>query len=50
LITEAGLSMLMWRGEKAFFVAKQHEQEATAEQVEALRRFSSDLERALRAC
>jgi len=50
MITEHGLMLLMWRGESAYFVAKQHERLATAEEIAALRQFSSDLERALRAC
>jgi len=47
LVTENGLAMLVWRGESAFFVAKGHEQPATPEQVDALRRFAGDLETAL---
>jgi hypothetical protein len=50
MITEHGMSMLVWRGEKPFFVAKDHEQPATQEEIEALRSFSTDLERALKAC
>jgi hypothetical protein len=50
MITDQGLAMLVWRGEQAYFVAKDHEQIATPEQVHCLRQFSSDLERALRAC
>ena len=47
LLTDDGIAMLVWRGEKAFFVVKGHEQEATAAEVGALRKFSSDLTRAL---
>lgn len=47
LLTEHGLAVLVWRGESPFFVAKGHEQPATSEQVDALRRFSGDLKAAL---
>jgi hypothetical protein len=50
LMTEAGLAMLVWREGKAYFVARGAEQAASEEQVAALRAFSSDLERTLRAC
>ena len=50
LMTSTGLAMLMWRDGKAYFVSKGGEQAATEEQVAALRSFSSDLERTLRAC
>lgn len=43
LVTERGLAMLVWRGDEAWFVLKGFEQQATPEQVEGLRRFSSDL-------
>lgn len=50
-MTERGLAMLMWREGKAFFVAKGgHEREAEAAEVDALRSFTSDLERVLRSC
>jgi hypothetical protein len=49
-ITEHGLAFLVWRGETAYFVAKQHELIATPDQIASLRQFSSDLERTLRAC
>ena len=48
LLTERGVAMLVWRGEQAFFVVKDWEQEAVPAQVEALRRFAADLEEALR--
>lgn len=47
LITARGMAMLIWRGERAFFVNKGFEQEATLEQVAELRRFTSDLTTAL---
>ena len=47
LLTEHGIAMLIWRGGKAFFVAKGHEQAAADAQVEAIRKFSADLTRAL---
>ncbi len=47
LVTEHGLAMLIWRGEQGFFVAKNHEQPATAGQIAALRRFAADLAAAL---
>ena len=50
LMTGSGLSQLVWRDGKAYFVARAGEQPATDEQVAALRSFSSDLERTLRAC
>ena len=50
LMTSTGLAMLIWRESKAYFVTRNGEQPATEEQVAALRSFSSDLERTLRAC
>jgi hypothetical protein len=47
-VTEQGFAALIWRDGEAFFVAKQNEERATAEQVETLRRFGADLERAMR--
>ena len=47
LMTEHGLAPLVWRGGRAFFVAKGFETEATAEQIETLRRFQTDLTAAL---
>jgi hypothetical protein len=47
LMTESGLAFLIWREERAYLVAHGSEQPATAEQVEAIRRFSSDLKSAL---
>lgn len=50
-MTERGLAMLMWREGKAFFVAKGgHEVAAEDAEVAALRAFTTDLERVLRAC
>jgi hypothetical protein len=48
LLTGAGFAVLLERGGRAYFVAKNFELEARPEQVEALRRFSSDLREALR--
>lgn len=47
LVTDHGLALLLWRGETAVFVAKNHEQPASSEQVDALRRFAGDLAAAL---
>ena len=43
VMTETGLAYLVWRGERAVLVGKSGEQPAEAAQVEAIRRFSSDL-------
>lgn len=45
LMTEKGLAYLMWRGDQALLVSKGSESTATAEQVEALRRFAEDLKK-----
>jgi len=50
VVTEHGLAMLVWREGKPWLVAKHHEEAAGEEEVAALRQFSSDLDRALRAC
>ncbi len=47
LMSERGLAMLVWRGDKPFFVVRNYEAEATPEAVEALRAFTADLERIL---
>ena len=47
LLTEKGFVALIWRGESAFFVGKGVEQAASAEQVELIRKFGTDLENAL---
>ena len=47
LLTDRGLAVLVWRGPKAFFVARGFEQEASAEQVAQLRAFAADLRNAL---
>ena len=49
LLTPNGFAVLVWRGKEAFFVGKGFEQPAETAQVEMLRRFSADLERALGA-
>ena len=48
LITSQGLAVLVWRGTEAAFVAKGFERSATSAEVEDLRRFSNDLDRALK--
>ena len=47
LMTERGFAALLWRGDQAFFVGKGFEQPATAQQVEKIRAFASDLAAAL---
>ena len=47
LLTERGFAALVWKGEKAFFIAKGFEEEAGSERVLLLRQFSDDLARAL---
>lgn len=49
ILTGSGFAALIRRGERAWFIAKNFEQEAEPAQVEALRRFSSDLKAALDA-
>ena len=48
ILTGSGFAALVQRGEGFYFIAKNFEQAASAEQVESLRRFSSDLNAALR--
>ncbi|MCC7236490.1 MAG: hypothetical protein IT163_14350 [Bryobacterales bacterium] len=50
LMTGSGFAQLVWRDGKGYFVTRAGEQPASEEQVAALRGFSSDLERTLRAC
>ena len=47
LLVDQGFAPLVWRGERAFFVARGFEQEATAEEIEKLKDFSRDLNAAL---
>ena len=47
LMTEKGFAALVWRSGKAYFIARGFEQSATDEQVEKIRGFADDLERAL---
>jgi hypothetical protein len=47
LATEQGFAALVWRAEQPFFIARGFEQPASGQQVEALRAFASDLERAI---
>jgi hypothetical protein len=49
LLSEKGLAPLLWRGDRAFFVAKDFEREAMPAEVDDLRNFQSDLEAALRS-
>jgi len=48
MLTSAGIAMLVWRGERGVFVAKDFEQEASTDQIQSLRRFDADLKAALR--
>jgi hypothetical protein len=48
LITERGFAALMWRGDQAFFVGKGFEQPASADEVQKIRAFATDLANALR--
>jgi hypothetical protein len=48
LMTERGFAALVWRGEEAFFIARNFEQGATPEQVLEIRAFAADLANALR--
>ena len=48
LLTEKGLAPLIWRGEDAWFIVRDFEQRASAEQVDQLRAFQRDLEAVLR--
>jgi hypothetical protein len=47
LMTERGFAALVWRGDQPFFVGKGFEQPASAEQVQKIRSFASDLSNAL---
>jgi len=47
LMTEGGLSYLVWREGVAWLSAKAAETRATPEQVEEIRRFTEDLKNAL---
>ncbi len=47
LLMEKGMAQLVWRGERAVFVAKGWERVADAEEIAALRAFGSDLEKIL---
>ena len=47
IMTEKGFACLVWREALGFFVAKGFEQQATAEQIVSLRKFSADLNQAL---
>jgi hypothetical protein len=47
IMTPQGLAYLVWREGRALLTAKGVETPATAEQVEAIRKFSDDLKAAL---
>lgn len=47
MMTEGGLGYLVWREGRPYLAAKGSETPATAAQVEEMRKFSSDLKRAL---
>jgi hypothetical protein len=47
LMTERGFAALVWRADRAFFQGRGFEQPATDEQVQKLRSFALDLERAI---
>jgi hypothetical protein len=47
ILTGSGFAALVRRGERSYFIAKNFEQEARPEQVEALRSFAADLRAAL---
>ena len=48
LLTESGLSPLVWRGDQAVFTSRApNDTSATPEQVETLRRFQADLQTAI---
>jgi len=47
LLTGNGFAAMIWRGDKAFFVAKGFERQATVSEIETIRRFNEDLKSAL---
>src|SRR6202011_5129804 len=47
ILTGSGFAALIRRGERSYFVAKNFEREAQPAEVQALKRFSSDLKSAL---
>jgi hypothetical protein len=49
LLCDKGIAQLLWRGDKAFFVARGFEREATAEEITGLRSFAEDLKNSLLA-
>ena len=48
LVESGGFAALVWRGEAPWFVARGHEEPATADQVAGIRKFAHDLDRALK--
>ena len=49
LVEDAGMAPLVWRDGTAYFVGRGFERAATSEEVQSLRKFSSDLKHALSA-
>jgi len=49
LMTDRGMAVLIWRGPQPVFIGKGFEQVATEEQVEKIRAFGHDLEKAILA-
>ena len=47
LLCEKGMAQLIWRSEKAYFVAKGFEREATSGEIRQLRSFAEDLKKSL---
>ena len=47
LVTENGLAVLVWRGDRPWFVMRGFERPASPEEIDAVRRFSADLKTAL---
>lgn len=48
ILTGQGMAVPVWRGGRCFFVARNLEREASLDEIEGLRAFSRDLEKALR--
>ena len=49
LVERGGFAALVWRGRRAWFVARGFEQPATDDQVASIRSFADDLDWALKA-
>jgi hypothetical protein len=48
VVTSHGLAVLVWKGSRPMFVAKNFERPAKRDEVASLRNFAADLERALK--